>query len=221
MMVLDDPFREVHRARARVVVTRLVVAATTLAVGAGLVSFADVAPPSPVGAVSASALTAPIEPRPTPAPVDRAPVDDVLEPSTIPSVPAAATVEQPAPPSPVVAVPAGPASWSINIDTIGYQAEIDQCLWVRMNLGGDAPIVGAHNYCGGSIVLEMALGDEVAVAGAELDAVYVVTDARDARAGDSAPAAIDGMVADVVLQTCYWGGAGRVRLVGVTRVPVA
>lgn len=220
-MALDDPFREVHRARVRAGCTRVVVVATFLAVGAGLVSFADAVPPSPTDAVAASVVTAPVDLPPSPTPVEPAPVNDPLAPSTIPSVPAAATVDQPAQHSPAVAPPIGPAAWSIGIDTTGYQAEIDQCLWVRMNLGGDAPIVGAHNYCGGSIVLEMALGDEVALTGTELDGVYRVTDARDARAGDSAPAAIAGMIGDVILQTCYWGGDGRVRLVSLTAVPAA
>ena len=114
----------------------------------------------------------------------------------------------------------GPDSWAIAVDTRGYQAEIDECLWVRMDLGGQAPIVGAHNYCGGGVVLEMDLGDVVAMTGTELDGRYVVSDARDARAGDTAATAIKGMVGSLILQTCYWSDDGTVRLVGLTPAPI-
>jgi len=114
----------------------------------------------------------------------------------------------------------GPASWAIAVDTRGYQPEIDECLWVRMDLGAQAPIVGAHNYCGGGIVLEMEFGDVVTMTGTELDGRYLVSDARDARAGDIAAAAIKGMVGSLILQTCYWSDDGTVRLVGLTPAPI-
>jgi len=113
----------------------------------------------------------------------------------------------------------GPASWAIAVDIRGYQPEIDECLWVRMDLGGHAPIVGAHNYCGGGIVLEMKFGDVVTMTGTELDGRYLVSDARDARAGDIAATAIKGMVGSLILQTCYWSDDGTVRLVGLTPAP--
>lgn len=128
-------------------------------------------------------------------------------------------VAPPTPATPPEVLPTtGPASWSITIDTVGYQAEIDQCLWVRMNLGTVAPIVGAHNYCGGADVLEMAIGDSVTLAGTGLDGLYLVTDSRDAHAGDNAAQATAGLVAAVILQSCYWSNDGTERLVALTRV---
>ncbi len=220
MTALDDPFRDVHRARTRAVCARVIVVVMALAVGAGLASLADAVPASPAVAVSASAVGALAERTDAP-PVELPTVNDDPNLTAIPTQPAAAAALAAPEPASAVVEPAGPASWSIDIDTVGYQAAIDQCLWVRMNLGGEAPIVGAHNYCGGAVVLDMAIGDRVELAGTELDGVYVVTDARDARAGDSAPTAIAGMVGDVIVQTCYWGGDGRVRLVGLTRTPAA
>jgi hypothetical protein len=220
MTALDDPFRDVHRARAWAACGRVVLVVTALAVGASLVSIADAVPASPAGAVSASVSPVGSEPLTAP-PAEQVPVAVESSPTAIPAVPAEAPTLPSATAAPTSVIAQSPASWSIEIDTTGYQVEVDQCLWVRMNLGGHAPIVGAHNYCGGDVVLDMVLGDQVVLAGAELDATYVVSDERDARAGDSAPAAIDGMIGDVIVQTCYWGGDGRVRLVGLTRVPTA
>jgi hypothetical protein len=108
-------------------------------------------------------------------------------------------------------------SWTIDVDTVGYQTELDACLWVRMDLGAAAPIVGAHNFCGGGIVLQMGKGDTVTLTGTSLDGVYEVVDARDASAGDSAAGATEGMIADVILQTCYWENNGRALLIALVR----
>ena len=145
-------------------------------------------------------------PSPTPSAVLAAPA-----PSTLPAPPPAdiGTV--------AVEPPAAEGSWSIAIAATGYQAELDACQWVRMDLGV-APIVGAHTSCGGAIVLEMIDLDAVQLAGQGLDGAYVVTGSRDARAGDTAAAATDGLAADVILQTCYPGADGRVRLVALTRL---
>jgi hypothetical protein len=215
----DDPFRAVHRAHRRAVWARVLGAVVVLAIGVGLVSLADAVPPSPSTVAAASTARVLLEPAPNVSQSpERAAVDELLAPATLPVVPAAATAEAPALPAPPAA-PVGPTSWQITIDTVGYQAEIDDCLWVRMNLGVQAPIVGAHNYCGGSIVLDMQVGDQVSLAGTDLDGTYVVTEARDARVGDSARAATEGMASDVILQTCYWGGDGRLRLLGLTAAP--
>ncbi len=155
---------------------------------------------------------------------------DELAPAAAASPEVAEAVALPAPSTPTgdsSASPAaqpglpttGAASWAIDVDTRGYQDEIDDCLWVRMDLGGQAPIVGAHNYCGGGVVLDMSLGDTVTLTGTDLDGKYVVTDDRDARAGDTAATAIAGMVGRVILQTCYWSDDGSVRLVGLTPAP--
>ena len=109
--------------------------------------------------------------------------------------------------------------YSIAIDTTGYQAELDACDWVRMDLAAAAPIVGAHNYCGGDIVLGMQAGDTVVLSGQGLDGTYVVTEIRDAVAGGSASRATAGMAVAAILQTCYWGVGDAVRLVGL--VPAA
>lgn len=105
--------------------------------------------------------------------------------------------------------------YSIAIDTTGYQTELDACDWVRMDLTAAAPIVGAHNYCGGDVVLGMQPGDTVVLSGEGLDGTYVVTEIRDAVAGGSASLATAGMEVAAILQTCYWGDDDAVRLVGL------
>ena len=87
-----------------------------------------------------------------------------------------------------------------------------------MDLSAIAPIVGAHNYCGGGIVLEMAEGDTVTLTGTQLDGAYRVTGEREAHAGDNAATATEGLVADVILQTCHWNSGGRERLLSLVRV---
>ena len=121
--------------------------------------------------------------------------------------------EQPAP-APVV------PSWSIGITAFGWQDELDACQWVLMDMVAEVPlpIVAAHNYCGGDIVLSMAVGDTVTLSGYGFDGTYVVTSAKDAWAGDDAAVAISGMAGEVILQTCYWVNDGTERLVGLERV---
>lgn len=118
-------------------------------------------------------------------------------------------------PQPLTATETGPRDWAITIDTTGYQKEIDQCLWVRMDLGLDAPVVGAHNYCGGSVVLEMAVGDTVTLSGTGLDGTYLVSAERLAWAGDNAASATAGLDAVVILQTCFWVDDGSERLLAL------
>ncbi len=103
----------------------------------------------------------------------------------------------------------------ITITATGYQHELDQCQWVRMDIGAEAPIVGAHTRCGGSVVLSMHTGEVVDLRGQGLDGRYVVTDGLDAHAGDDASVATTGMNATVILQTCYPVSDGRERLVGL------
>ena len=121
---------------------------------------------------------------------------------------------------PVIA-PAPPVpTWSISIATVGMQAEIDACQWVRMDFTAEVvlPVVAAHNFCGGGIVLDMQGGDTVALAGTGLDGLYVVVAAQDAWADSDAADAISGLAGDVVLQTCYWTDDGQERLVGLQKV---
>ncbi|WP_460818269.1 hypothetical protein [Microbacterium petrolearium] len=106
----------------------------------------------------------------------------------------------------------------IRIDAAGHQAEIDQWLWVRMDFSAvDAPVVGAHNYCGGGVVLDLRTGDAVTLSGFELDGEYVVTGDRAVPTGENAAVATEGLVADVILQTCFWGD-DTTRLVTLARV---
>ena len=86
-----------------------------------------------------------------------------------------------------------------------------------MDLGVHAPVVGKHNYCGGDVVLAMAIGDTVTLAGVGLDGTYTVVATRDAQAGDYAKVATDGLGGSVILQTCYWGNTGAERLVALDR----
>lgn len=199
--VPTDPFADYHRARARAAGGRIVV--SVLVVGgvcAGLAALAGAAP-APVVTASPRVLPVPIETRP-PAPT--------ALPTQAPDQPTPTPTQQAELPDAT-----GPRFWAITVDTTGYQAEIDQCLWVRMDLGLPAPIVGAHNYCGGEVVLDMQVGDTVTLAGTGLDGSYVVAGDRAARAGDPAASATDGLEAAVILQTCTWAADGSVRLVAL------
>jgi len=202
---VTDPFRDYHRARHRTAVVRVLASVVLVGgLGGGLTALAAAAPEPAVVRSAASTPTASVE---EPAP------------TALPEPAASAPPAPPPEPEPLAAA-GGPRSWSIHVDTAGYQAEIDQCLWVRMDLGLDAPIIGAHNYCGGSVVLEMQLGDTVALAGAGLDGTglsgtYIVASERDARAGDNAAAATAGFEAAVILQTCYWVDDGSERLLAL------
>lgn len=210
----DDPFAAVHRAARR---RAAAVAATLVIAVGGLVAVAwavpSVAAPAPaaVEAVPAAVPVAPLEtatveqqPAPEPAPAE------VASPGTIPQG-AADAAPPAAAPAPVPA-PAGPATYDLRVDASGYQTELDRCLWVRMDVGAVSPIVGAHNTCGGDVILAMNPGDRVTLAGEGVDGVYVVGESRDAHKGDDAATATAGMSATVILQTCYWEGTG-VRLV--------
>lgn len=207
-----DTFREFHRARRRSAALRGAGIALVAAVAGSGLTLWGVAAASPPASDSARAQSA----------VVVAELDLQLPTLVEPAAPQpAALVSQadPAPSAPGIELPTtGPTAWSIAIATTGYQPEIDQCLWVRMDLGAAAPIVGAHNYCGGGIVLEMQLGQTVDLVGTGLDGSYVVTESRDARGGDPAAAATSGMTVDVILQTCYWIDDGSVRLVGLQRL---
>lgn len=204
-----EPFAAYHRAARRMTLARViptVIAAFAIATGLGYMAGAAPAAPSSVAVQESPAPHA-------------SPMPDAVDPTGM-----AARLPQPAapavaPPPVAAALPTlattGQAEWSIAIDTTGYQAEIDKCLWVRMDLGVHAPIVGAHNYCGGDVVLGMAIGDAVTLAGVGLDGDYTVVAVRDARAGDNASAATDRLGGIVILQTCYWGNSGAERLVAL------
>jgi hypothetical protein len=206
----DDPFRDYHRVRSWGAVRRFVVV-TCLVIGVvgGWGTLASFAPTTTaagsnlVAIPSPSATVVPAAAEPPPAVELPAPVAD-----TSASVPQALAQS-------------GSAAWAIHIDTTGYQAEINQCLWVRMDLGTPAPIVGAHNFCGGGQVLHMSIGDRVTLTGTGLDGTYVVSDSRDAHSGDNAFTATAGMLAVVILQTCYWSDDGAERLVGLEPAPAA
>lgn len=219
----DDPFIAYHRATRRAVLSRgLLSSILVLAVAAGLVGMAGAAEP----ATPAAAATAPVGSIAQALPMEAAvlPTEAAVLPTGTAPLPAGSdtpsdVVSPAAPVSVPEPVPAGPKSWSITIDTVGYQAEIDRCLWVRMELRADAPIVGAHNNCGGSVVLEMLVGDTVTLTGTGLDGRYVVAAERDGQAGANAAAATAGFGADVILQTCYWNSGGRERLLALIRMP--
>jgi hypothetical protein len=195
-----DVFAEYHRAEF---------ARHALGVAVGVVAVAGAAlPVILLGAVAPGAPTAAPSPYSAPAGPSSTPS---FPPETLPA-PAADIVPTVAP---VVVADTG---WSIAVGATGYQAELDACQWVRMDIGAVAPIVGAHTSCGGEIVLQMMPGQAVALSGAGLDGAYVVAESRDAHVGDVAATATAGMSADVILQTCYPGGDDRVRLVAVRGV---
>lgn len=201
-----DPFREYHRAETRARLTQVVVT-VVVAVGAiaGVTALASAAPP-PTAAPASDA-------RPEPGPSSEPDPSATPTPTALPS-PAVSADASPGP-TPTPSGEPGSRVWTIAIDTRGYQAEIDQCLWVRMDLGAAAPLVGAHNYCGGGVVLEMAVGDTVVLTGEDLDGTYRVTEERLAHAGDPAAGATEGITASVILQTCFWEDDGRERLLAL------
>jgi hypothetical protein len=230
-----DPFRAVHRARNRrtagaVVTGSLFVAAI---VAATWVMPAAVAEPVPVPASTALTQPAPapdsegVPPAPAPPAVPPAPAVLAAPPVPAGSPVSAASVVEAAPTGPAGSVPAAPlpapapstpAVRAIAIDTSGYQAELDECLWVRMDLvAASAPIVGAHNNCGGDVVLELQPGDLVELSGENLDGRYLVIGSRDGRPGQDAGEATAGFGATVILQTCYFEGP-NVRLVSLIQL---
>jgi hypothetical protein len=205
-----DPFVAYHRAGRRMTLARAIpTVIVALAIGTGFGFVAGTAPaalpPAAVQVSPAEATTA-LPAAPPAAPPAAAQLPQPAAPSGAP-VPEA--------PDPPTLATTGQSEWSIAIDTTGYQAEVDRCLWVRMDLGVHAPIVGKHNYCGGDVVLGMAIGDTVTLSGVGLDGTYTVTATRDARAGDYAKVATDGLGGTVILQTCYWGDTGAERLVAL------
>lgn len=203
-------FRAFHRRRLLVTsLTRIAVVGSAAALVIGLLQVVAAAPEPGADVVSAAEAQIP-----------GAPVNAAQE--TLPQPTSTTTAVPQAPELLPVTADGEPAasllrSWAIDVDTVGYQTELDACLWVRMDLGAAAPIVGAHNFCGGGVVLEMGKGDSVTLTGTSLDGVYEVVDARDAFAGDYAAEATEGMTADVILQTCYWGNDGRALLIALVR----
>jgi hypothetical protein len=230
---VDDPFAAVHRSarRRRALVTTVVALGLAAAIATTWVLPGHAATPlAPVAAAMGDAA----EP-----PAASAPVREATEPS-LPAGPP--TVAEAASASPAVLASAAPVPpptgaegvvpppeevpaesglpierYDVHVDTSGYQAELDRCLWVRMDIGATAPIIGAHNTCGGDVVLDMQIGDSVRLSGEGVDGSYVVVGARDARRGQNAFDATEGMSAAVILQTCHWEGDG-VRLLAL--VPV-
>lgn len=230
-----DPFRVVHRANRRRLAARgllLGLAASAIA-AAGWILPGAVAVPPPSVTAQPAATTAVVDTVPAPGPAAgetaqvgtdpdvAAPVgagpDGVAPPAPDAlAAPPAAPSPQPVEPAPL---PITPTVHTIGIHTSGYQAELDQCLWVRMDLtGASAPIVGAHNNCGGDVVLGLEPGQLVDLAGQGLDGRYAVVGSRNGRPGQNAAEATAGFGAAVILQTCYFEGPD-VRLVALVPVP--
>ena len=210
MRFSQSAFADYHRARR--IRAGLTVAGWTAGVSAviGALILVGVASPSRAEASSVVATSA----------------TTAVGSSSTAAVPTTATSPEPGAtqpqPSPTIAPanePSGPAAFRIVVTATGYQVELNACQWVRMNLLGTAPFVGAHTSCGGAAVLTMKVGDLVTLMGQGLDGTYRVAEARDAHAGDLATTATAGMTASVVLQTCYHGTGGRERLVGLQPAP--
>jgi hypothetical protein len=193
----ESPFDDVHRAQGR----RIAAIVGGWAVAAGIV----VAGMAAVGSASAQPVS-----KDATIPFDGVAAVTAVSSAPVPVAPPPATVPVPAPP-----VVAGPVVRTITIAATGYQAELDACQWVRMDLLDTVPMVGAHTSCGGSMVLALHDGDVVRLVGQGLDGTYRTLDSRDAHSGDDAATATDGMDAAIILQTCYPGTSGRVRLVGL------
>ncbi len=222
-------FAEYHRRQRRAALPRRIVASLATAAllgGIGWAVAAQAAHPSQqtTDATTSTVLAGPdtAQPAPSVAPdVDAAgsqgdqpqPADAVREdaPRDEP--------EQAAPPS-QEAPSRAQRHDAIQVATRGFQVELDNCQWVRMDIGAVAPIVGAHNYCDGDLVLQLEPLDLVTITGTDLDGDYQVSGSRDAQAGDDAATATAGLDADILLQTCYWGDAG-LRLVALDRVDLS
>jgi hypothetical protein len=223
----DTPLARFHRQRRRELVLRRVPLALLAVAAGGAMSWVFVTQPSngpaasavapatheaSAGAPSGTLLAGPAPEVATPDPPPDADPRD-LPPDAAPSDAApGGAASDPA--------PRAQQSFSIAVATRGFQTELDRCEWVRMDVGAVAPIVGAHNFCDGDVVLAMNVGDLVAVTGTDLDGDYQVTGSRDAHAGDDAAAATSGLTADLLLQTCYWTG-GALRLVTLRRVDLS
>ncbi|MEO5535924.1 MAG: hypothetical protein ABIR17_12435 [Pseudolysinimonas sp.] len=119
---------------------------------------------------------------------------------------------------PTLAVDTAP-TWSIQVDTTGYQNELDRCLWVRMDFIDVVPIVGKHNFCGGDIILDMTLGQTVQLSGLGVDGTYVVTGDRQVFSGEPATEATANLTATVILQTCYFDKSKGMRFVTLSLLP--
>ena len=210
----DTVFADYHRTRTRrivAVVTGWVLAAAlgvsgVVAIGAvtaqpAAATAATTAATVPVDSAAAVTSTLALAPAPAPAPPAPIPVPTQSIAPALTPTPTSTAARQ--------------TAYAIAIAATGYQIELNACQWVRMNLADTLPIVGAHTHCGGILVLRLQLGDTVTLSGQGLDGAYRVADALDAKAGDNSASATAGMTATVILQSCYLGGGGRVRLVGL------
>lgn len=139
-------------------------------------------------------------------------------PTTVPApdLPTLSVEVEPRMASAIVDHPVPVIEWTITVDTVGYQDALDACLWTRMDFDGVVPIVGAHNFCGGDIVLDMKVGEIVHLSGADVDGTYVVTGDRQVFPGDDAIEATAGLDSPVLLQTCYWDVDQGMRLVALS-----
>jgi hypothetical protein len=211
-------FAAYHRARRRAVLPGRIALVLVAALLVGAAGWGIVSRPVPVSAAAASASGDSIGVL-AGAPAGGAPAGTVPEPPAA-DLPAPPVGEAAPGPAAASGEPRAPLSVAIGVTARGHQAELDLCQWVRMDIGAVAPIVGAHNYCRGDVVLDLLPGDLVALTGTELDGDYQVTGSRDAQAGDDPAAATAGLAADLLLQTCYWGDAG-LRLVTLRRVDLS
>ena len=210
-------FAAYHRARRRAVLPgRIALVAVTIAVLAG-VTWGVVTRPVPVSAASASAGEM-LAGAPTGVVSGVAPGETTPATGAPPVVPEIAAGEPITPGAP--AAPRPQLHETIAVTARGHQAELDACQWVRMDIGAVAPIVGAHTYCEGDVVLELRPGDLVTIQGTDLDGDYQVSGGLDAHAGDDPAAATAGLTADLLLQTCYWD-QDALRLVTLRRVDLS
>lgn len=225
-------FAEYHRRQRRAALPRQIVASLAVAAllgGIGWAAAAQAAQPAPATTdATTTVLAGPDAAQPAPtAPDDAAPDADTAGSEggrPVPADPARedapASGPQQATPPTGAAPPRAQRHDAIQVATRGFQVELDRCQWVRMDIGAIAPIVGAHNYCDGDLVLQLEPLDLVTITGTDLDGDYQVSGSRDAQAGDDAATATAGLDADILLQTCYWGDAG-LRLVALHRVDLS
>ncbi|MBD7982800.1 hypothetical protein [Oerskovia merdavium] len=124
---------------------------------------------------------------------------------------APATTNAPAP-----AASAGQSfAWKTSVSNSGDQSVLDRCAggltrWFEDIEG--KPYYPIHRHCGGSPILKLSMGDRVQIDGQ----AWVVTDSRNLHAGDDKDLAF-GLNGQILVQTCFVGTNGAVRVVALTR----
>lgn len=113
----------------------------------------------------------------------------------------------------------------VTLGPLGGQYEIDLCqngVFIEVDAykvdSGVQDIFAAHNGCGGDIILNWDLDQEVIVTDADGSSTrYFVSDSRVTPQVGIETTALHGMEGSILLQACFWG-SGEMRFVALTPV---